>query len=191
MSIPLNIVHLDGTAHSAGRRASFIKQLIEQEITNFRIWPGILDLSMPFRGICRAHKQIVKNAKDKGLPQVCIMEDDVIFFGKGAFDFFIKNIPDDYDIYFGSISTGEPDKQNIVTAFSGMSLYIVRERFYDTFLSVKETANIDGQLSRKGLYKLCPEMVCYQMDGYSYNKKAMKQYSKLSKKYKTYSCEQH
>ena len=174
---------------SADRRASFIKQLIQQEITDFRIWPGILDLSMPFRGICRAHKQIVKNAKDQGLPRVCIMEDDVCFFAKGAFEFFVKNIPDDYDIFLGSISSGELDKDNAVKWFRGMSLYIVHERFYDTFLSVKETANIDSVLSDKGVYKVCPALVCYQMDGYSYNKKAVKQYSKLTNKYKIYGAQ--
>jgi hypothetical protein len=79
MSIQLNVIHLADMPQSADRKASFIKQLIEQKITDFRIWPGILDLSMPFRGICRAHKQIVKKCKRSGIAHVCIMEDDVVF----------------------------------------------------------------------------------------------------------------
>jgi len=187
--LKLNIIHLYATSFSDARRKNFIKQGMEQEIKDFRIWPGVLDLSMPFRGISRAHKQIVSHAKNNKLPRVCVMEDDVAFFAKGAFEYFIKNIPDDYDIYLGSISSGEPDKDNVVKWFRGMSLYIVHERFYDTFLSVKETANIDSALSDKGVYKVCPALVCYQMDGYSYNKKAVKQYSKLTNKYKIYGAQ--
>lgn len=182
----LNILHLFGTDFSKGRYDSFMKQLSEQAITDFKIWPGIYDKWMPPRGINRSHKQIITDAKEKGLPNVCVMEDDVCFYGKGAFDFFVSNIPDEYDIFLGSLSNGKPDDHGVVKWFRGMSLYIVNNCFYDTFLAANEKLDIDAALANKGLFRVCPEVVCYQADGYSYHKKAVKQYSRLTNQYKRY-----
>lgn len=186
----LNILHLYGTDFSKGRYDSFMKQLSEQGITDYKIWPGIYDKGMPQRGISRSHKQIIADAKGKGLPSVCVMEDDVCFFSKGAFDFFIKNVPNEYDLFLGSLSNGKPDAHGMIKWFRGMSLYVVNNCFYDTFLSVDEKKDIDAALSSSGLFKVSPEIVCYQADGYSYHKKAVTQYSKLTKQYKIYNgCE--
>lgn len=185
----LNILHLYGTDFSQGRYDSFMKQLSEQGITDFKIWPGIYDKGMPYRGINRAHKQIIADAKERNLPSVCVMEDDCMFYGSGAFDFFINNKPTEFDIYLGSLSNGTSDSYGILKWFRGMTLYIVNNCFYDTFLSVPEKMDIDAALSNKGLFKVCPAIVCYQSDGYSYHKKAVKQYSKLTNQYKRYAPE--
>ena len=66
------------------------------------------------------------------------MEDDVYFPAQDGFEYFLKNKPDDFDIYLGGIYLGS-DKvkemnQRIRHRFSGLHCYIVHERFYDTFL---------------------------------------------------------
>lgn len=185
----LNILHLEGTEYSEVRRQNFMKQVEEQQILDYKVWPGIYDAGIPKRGISRSHKQIIADAKERKLPFVCVMEDDVAFFQKGAFDFFIKNIPIHWDIYLGSLSNGRPDKHGVVEWFRGMSLYMIRKDFYDVFLSLDERKDIDVALSQKGLYRVCPDIVCYQIDGYSYHKKAMTKYSRLANQYKKYSCE--
>lgn len=185
----LNILHLYGTEYSQGRYDSFMKQLSEQGVIDFKIWPGIYDKGMSQRGISRSHKKIIADAKERGLPSVCVMEDDVCFFSQGAFNFFINNIPVEYDIFLGSLSNGKPDANGVVKWFRGMSLYVVNNCFYDAFLSVDEKKDIDAALSMKGLFKVCPEIVCYQADGYSYHKKSMKQYSKLTNQYNQYAPE--
>lgn len=169
-----------GQPHSEIRRRNFEAQLQEQAILNFRIWPGILK-SIPVAGISKAHKQIVQWAKDNKLPDVCIMEDDVAFYDKNGFNSFVSEKPEDYDIYITGISGGTADKVGIIKGFTGMSLYFVHERFYDTFLAVPETKNIDSALSGLGKYIARLPNLCYQIDGYSYNKKRVKKYSHLFK----------
>ena len=52
-----------------------------------------------------------------------------------------------------------------------MTLYIVNERFYDTFLGLNEWNNLDRELAFKGRYVVCNPFVVTQHGGYSDNKK--------------------
>lgn len=182
----VHVLHLRGTEHSNDRYASITQQLIHQNIANYKIWDGLEDKYNVCRAINKSHKQIIKWAKDNSMPNICILEDDCVFTSLGAFDFFMKNKPIEFDMYLGSLSSGKPDEKGVVKWFRGMTLYMVNGCFYDIFLSVKDDENIDAALSNKGNYIVCPEAVCYQKDGYSYHKKEMKQYSKLSNQYKIY-----
>ena len=119
-------------------------------------------------GVGMAHKLVVSEARERGETEVLIMEDDVKFTAPGAFNFFIRKKPVEFDLYLGGIMTGTP-KKGMVPDFSGLHCYIVAARFYDVFLSAGNTtfgntANIDRWLTNKGLFKVCMPMIAFQWD---------------------------
>jgi hypothetical protein len=181
----IHIIHLRNTDYSNDRYNSFTKEMNEQGITDYKVWDGIHDVDR-IRAISRAHKQIVQYAKDQGLPEICIAEDDVIFTGEGAFDYYLQNKPNEFSIYIGGLSNVLKRECEYITDFRGMTLYTVHECFYDKFLSVSETINIDAGLKGLGMYYLCNKVVCSQRAGYSYHKKRHKDYSHLLKQYDVY-----
>jgi hypothetical protein len=166
----LNIIHLP---HRTDRLKVLNQELLEQNILKYKIWDGIIDKSFPQRGISQAHKQIVKYAQEEKLAEILIAEDDLHFTSKGAFDYFIKNKPNHYDIYLGGIHEGKVKEDDTVEDFSGGTLYIVNSRFYDVFLSVPENLNIDRALRYRGKFVVCNPPVAIQHNGFSDN---IKQY---------------
>jgi hypothetical protein len=163
---------------------SFKKQSAEQGF-EFKRWEGIIDQQMPFRGINNAHCQIVRDAKDKGLEMVCIAEDDAIFFNIGSWDYYVKNMPSEFSIFFGMIYEGTIDENNrIIVGLSGLTIYTVHESFYDIFLGLRETNHLDreiGFLCYKYKFMCCDKFVAYQSDGFSDNKKQDATYGHLLK----------
>ena len=171
------IVNVINLPHREDRRLSAIKQSNEQK---FEIiwWMGIVEIP-PCSGVSKAHRQIVQHAKDTGQKEVCIMEDDCVFTAPGAFDYFIENKPQEFDVYFGMNYSGEIKNNRIVNGFSGMTLYIVKDSFYDFFLSAPDLNHIDrwlGLTAFQNKYFVCPEYCCYQMGGFSDNRKATSNY---------------
>lgn len=165
----LNIIHLP---KRTDRHNSLLVQMDKQKI-NFRIWEGEIHKHSRKKGICRSHKKIVQWAKDNKQPFVVIAEDDIQFFAEGAWDFYLDNIPNDYDLYFGMIYNGIINKENkITTVCSGMTLYMVNERFYDTFLSIPDDSHIDRESTaffNTHQLKVCNPFVCEQSGSYSDN----------------------
>ena len=81
----------------------FENKLFEQNIDNYKIWEGVKDEKNPKKGIAKAHKQIIRWARDQNLPSVMIAEDDIKYRAIGAFEYFIKKEPKEYDLYLGGI----------------------------------------------------------------------------------------
>jgi len=164
----LNIIHLKKRAD----RLDLIRsELLEQNIEKYKMWDGIIDHSISLRGISQAHKQIVRYAQRERIAEILISEDDVHFTANGAFQFFIKNKPQHYDIYLGGINGGIIKKDNTVDDFSGLTFYMINERFYDIFLSTPENVNLDRALSNKGKFFVCNPFVAIQHNGFSDNLK--------------------
>jgi len=148
--------------------------LLQKEITTqgltVRYWPAIKDpLNRSFVGISQAHKQIVRWAATEGLPEVCIMEDDCYFFAPGAWDYYLSQKPEDFDLYLGGVFHGL-NEDNTATDYCGNTLYIVHSRFYATFLDTNELNHLDRALAGKGRYVVCDPMVVSQHGGFSDNK---------------------
>lgn len=140
-----------------------------------------------FRGVSNAHKQIVLYAKANGLKEICIGEDDMKFLGKGAFEYFVKNKPDDYDLYLANIFAGNISEDNTVDNFAGLTLYFIHERFYDKFLSSDKLKHLDRAMEdHKGKYVVCNPMVTSQHAGFSENKKAWGEYDEYLQNYKLF-----
>src|ERR1700677_1855384 len=88
-------------------RYDLLQKEIETHGLTVKYWPAVKDpLNRVFVGISQAHKQIIRYAKENKLPSVCIAEDDLYFFAPGAWQYFLDNIPADYDIYLGVVFHG-------------------------------------------------------------------------------------
>jgi hypothetical protein len=162
----LNIIHLP---HRKDRKELLLGQLEQQGIIDYYIWEGIVDIKITARGISQAHKQIVQYAKKNQLPEVLIAEDDLKFTAKGAFNFFLENKPIDFDLYLASIYLGEIKNDNTVNDFSGLTFYIVREKFYNLFLSMPEHDNLDRLMKGQGKFCVCNPFTVVQHNGFSDN----------------------
>lgn len=159
------------------------KELKAQNITEFRLWDGVVH-KVPRTGISRAHKQIVQYAKDNNLERITIAEDDVKFCFEGAYDYYIKNIPTDYDLYLASVYHGKI-KDNLVADFAGLSLYTIHSRFYDTFLASDETIDVDIDMKDKGKFVVCcPFAAIQQSNVFSDNVREVVNYDSRLEKYR-------
>ena len=85
----LNIIY-DARRHE--KYHPLMYELERQGITDFEIWPCIM-LPDVVQSINASHKMIVRDAKDKGLEEVFIAEDDLFFPAKDGWEYFLKNKP--------------------------------------------------------------------------------------------------
>lgn len=171
----LHIIHLK---HRTDRGQLLDIQLFEQNIVNFKLWEGVLDEENPKRGIAKAHKQIIEWARNQNLPSITIAEDDIKFSAPGAFEYFIKNEPKEYDLYLGGIMYGNINSDNSVNDFAGIHLYKINQNFYDTFLSLSEEKDVDRSLAGKGKFIVCNPFAAIQHNGFSDNKKKYQKYDR-------------
>lgn len=137
-----------------------------------RFWEGEI-AKQGFIGISRSFKRIVQWAKENNLERVHIGEDDLLFSAPGAWQYYLENIPESYDIFYGGIYAGEIENNRIKNGYSGHTLITVHNRFYDFFLSIKESDHCDRQLGNFAFEKefiVCSPFVVYQIpDTYSDN----------------------
>lgn len=188
MRLTANIIHMPARAD---RMENIVKQSTEQGF-EYVLWPAQkpVEREKTCAAISRAHKQIVRHAKDTKLREVLIMEDDVRFTAPGAFDYFMEQLEGRYvkdfglyHIYLGGIMTGRP-LESMVRDFSGLHCYVVHEDFYDTFLGADENQHLDRWLAcTKGAFHICHPMVAFQTDGYSDNSSSMEFFAGRIRKY--------
>lgn len=170
----LHIIHL---SERTDRMELLLKELETQDITDYRIWPGIRNETHPCQGISAAHKQIVQYAKDNNLDEITIAEDDIKFTAPGAWQYYLTNKPGTFDLYLGSVYVLHEIKGHAIENFTGLTLYTIRARFYDEFLSTPTAGNIDVNLYGKGWYALCYPFAAIQHETYSDNSKGLINYS--------------
>lgn len=164
----LNIIHL---LHRKDRLNLLLKELESQNISDYLIWDGVTKYDNPTRNISEAHKSIVRHAKSQGYSEVLIAEDDIHFLYPNAFRYYLQFKPTDFDMYLGSVSSGKVSNDNIVNDFSGLTMYIIKDKFYDVFLQAETTNQIDRGLRGLGKFVVCNPFVAIQHNGYSDNYK--------------------
>jgi hypothetical protein len=174
------IVNILTLQESEQRQKALIPRLEEQGI-EYEWHYGIMDKMIPFAGIARSHKSIVRKARSRKDKFCCIAEDDVVFTALGSWQHFLNNMPEEFDLYLGGISNGHIALNNTCKDFRGLFLYVIHERFYDTFLSLNELTNIDAELAGKGLYYVCNPFAVIHADGHSYHHGTRKTYGHLWK----------
>lgn len=175
----LHIIHCDKygsdieIATTKNRKQNLLEQCNQQSIP-FVIIQGITKNLSICHNINLSHKQIVRMAMENGFERVIIAEDDLRFTAPGAWGYFLSQIPENYDLFFGVIYAGTIEDGRVMSAFSGgMTLYSVHKKFYTDFLSIPDAVHIDRYLgdyfSCSRDFFVCPKMVCKQMGGYSFN----------------------
>jgi hypothetical protein len=169
----LYIIHLP---RRTDRWNLLIHELREQNINDYKIWDGIEDFSAPWKGVAKAHKQIVRYAQEQNQEIIMIAEDDIKFTAPGAFEYFINNIPADFDLYLAGIIHGKINPDQTVNDFSGRTFYIIHSRFYETYLNLPEDYHQDRALKNKGRFVVCNPMTVIQYNGYSDNNRRMMDY---------------
>ena len=113
---------------------------------------------------------------EKGLKEVAIAEDDLYFTHLNGWQWFLKNKPKGYDLYLAGTYIVPVEQKQIV----GFHLYMVHEKFYDTFLSVPDNVHIDTHMNElKGDYHFCYPMAALQRSGWSSNNHAVCDYNKV------------
>lgn len=175
----LNILHLE---RRKDRMDSLLKQLSEQEISFFSIHEAIDQKVNTKQAITIGHKRIIQEAKNNNKPNCIIAEDDLVFTAKGAWNYFLSQIPEDYDLFCGVIYAGTVNEENRI--LNGMSatqtLYSVHERFYDFFLSQPDDVHIDrnfGNYAFDKKYYVCNPMCVKQSGGFSDNMRKEMRYT--------------
>lgn len=153
------------------RVLSICKQSKEQKFS-VRFWEGIIDKRGGYAGINLSFKKIVRWAKEQNLPMVCIGEDDLIFSAPGAWQYYLDQMPEEFDTFSGGIYSGQIEGNRIMNGYSGHTLLTVHSRFYDFFLSITDADHLDrhlGNFCHEKMYLVCMPYVCYQSQGYSDN----------------------
>lgn len=120
---------------------------------------------------------IVAYAKDHKMPEICIMEEDVMFLGPGAWQHFLTNKPERFDLYLGGCyglnqeayrRIAEEPGATPINNFAGLHCYIIKESYYDKFLAMPDDKHIDDQPGM-GRFYVCSPFVALQHPGWSSN----------------------
>lgn len=162
-----------------------LEELKRQKIDDYELWNGIYLPSIK-AGINAAHKQIVEYAKLAGWEMVCIAEDDVVGTHENSWDYFLSQIPKSFDLFLSMVYLGQPDGNNRVKEFTGLTLYIVHSRFYETFLNTNPNEHLDRSLDGLGEYIVCSPFTFIQRNGVSANTGKHEEYDSLLANRKLY-----
>lgn len=165
----LNVLH---DTFRADRYKLLMAEVSAQGL-EIKLWEAVKGNRKSSMNVNAAHKQIVRYAKENNLPEICIAEDDIKFCGNGAWKYFLDNKPGDYDIYLGGITSGKILAGNVVERFSGFHLYMVHKKFYDIFLSVESSRDIDAAMTRKGRFIVCNPFAAITHKTFSDHRKVM------------------
>lgn len=152
-------------------------ELSRQGIADYEIWPALI-LPDVIESISASHKAIIRDAKEKGLKEICIAEDDVYFPAADGWQYFLKNKPEDYELYLAASYGGYSEKQPI-----GFHLYCIHEQFYDKLLSIPDNCHIDTGTWWLGKEKFvfCYPFAALQRPGFSANNMSHADYNKILK----------
>lgn len=147
-----------------------LNELGRQGITDYKIWPIVEDKDSVIRSINLSHKQIIRDAKERELPEVYVMEDDIWIPAKDGWKRFIEDIPIwPFDIYLGGTYGLNKPITGKIDQINGFHCYIMRERFYDTFLNVPDDVHIDTALDGLGRFYVKYPFIALQRPGFSSN----------------------
>lgn len=179
----LNIIHDNRRSE---RWEPLMQELFRQGIMDYKIWPPVEDTNNVIRSINLSHKQIVQDAKDRGLKETAIAEDDVFFPSPDGWKYFLRKKPPYYELYLGGcyspIKHGWDEAPYSYTQNPvGLHMYLIHERYYDTFLATDEMSHIDTAQESIAI-KVCYPMAALQRPGFSANNRDHADYNTILKR---------
>lgn len=163
-----------------------LEKELDQQGINAKIWLAVHDSSSVAKSINLSHKIIVSYAKEHNLPEICILEEDVMFMAPGAWQYFLANKPEVFDLYLGGCYGLNQDAYRRIAEeagatpihnFAGLHCYIIDAGYYDKFLAMPEDKHIDDQPGM-GRFFVCSPFAALQHPGWSSNNKVMTNYNK-------------
>lgn len=161
---------------SFDKKELLLKEFSNQGINDYKFWDCVVITNDVVSSINASHKNIVRYAKENGLKEVCIAEDDLMFPCVGAWDYFLNNKPDNFDLYLSATYVVSHPLKHIC----GFHLYVVNESFYDKFLSASDSEHIDTVMdSIKGNFVFCYPFAALQRPGFSANNKSVVNYNSV------------
>ena len=189
-----NIIHNKENTH---RYEHLLKQMETQGIGTFKFSPAIF-LDCPKTSVMEAHKKVVRDNYDQ--PEIIIFEDDIVFTKPDSHDRFLglyRDIPENVDIFLGSyykhskIRPVDEDFDELRWAFNGLHHYIIRKKFYDTFLSLPDGKHVDRAVGDTGAKIYVPKLLLSRQmglkeNGFSERRKTKNDYTSLEGKLKYY-----
>jgi len=159
------------------------KCITSQKIKDYEIWPCILRPDV-VSSINESHKMIVADAKEKGLAECLIAEDDMTVPNDKGVEWFFKNKPTLYDIYSAGnyLPFEKKEKEGAfrVKDLVGLHFYLIHSRYYDEFLATDPMQHIDTA-QKSNLMYVCYPMPVLQRPGFSANNMAQVNYNSLLK----------
>lgn len=152
----LNIIHDDRVF---GRIEPLIEELEKNKI-QYNIRAACIDKKTVLESITESFRRIIQDAKDKGLSEVWIAEDDLTLSCDRAWKYFVDNKPKDFDVYIsGSYLVHHEWKYEpplvLVNEWVGNHLIVVHEKYYDRWLESKPDVHIDNEQKGKGDFYVC------------------------------------
>lgn len=147
----------------------------ELDLTNIKYKPTLLKGEL---GILETHLKLLQEAKDAGLKEIVIMEDDVVFTDEvSKFDEYFNEIPKDWDMIFvggnhiyGNTPNVITDRVLKVNGTVAIHCIIIRESVMDVILAIAKgrQKQIDGYYAdiQKGynVYCFTPNMALQYED---------------------------
>jgi len=176
----LNIIFDDRQPNDYDR---LLQEFERQGIRCYKFWEATVNTCSVVKSINASHKKIVMWAKEQGLPEVCVAEQDLWFPAEDGWNYYLSKKPKEYDLYLSSTYI-IPIENNKVCGFH---LYFVSERFYDQFLSVPDESHIDTAVGDlRGNFVFCYPFAALQNPGFSANNKSVVNYNSILKEQDVY-----
>lgn len=171
MGLTLNVIYDD---RNISRYEPLMDEIKRQGITDYKIWEAVIDKRTVVESINASQKQIIRWAKETGQKMVWMAEDDLMFPNEKGAEYFLNNIPRDFDVYLAGSYLIDANTQYVspvtkVKAYVGHHCIIVHEKYYDRFLSVPDDVHIDVAQDGLGDFYLCYPMAALQRPSRSAN----------------------
>lgn len=150
-----------------------MQELQRQGLTEYKIWEPVPAVTV-VESINKSHKAIIRDAKEKWLKEVCVIEDDCYFPSEKGFEYFLSKKPKSFKIY--SACNYIPQEQPIAKILVGFHCYIMHESFYDDFLNIPDDCHIDTSITGIDIH-VCYPFAALQRPGWSHNHRADANYN--------------
>lgn len=161
--------------HRVDRYEHVTSEVKKLTLDGFEIVEGIIDES---KTCFQSQQKCIRIAKERGLPYVLVLEDDVVFT-EGAQQILeevfeiVQTL--DWDMFFLGANLQKP-AQRLTTNLLKLSgayaahAYMVHQRFYDVILNLPPICEMDihyHNLMAKHNVFMCDPMIAYQLPSHS------------------------
>ena len=134
MGLTVNVIYDDRINFDDKER--LIKEFERVGINSYIFWSAVINEKSIVDSIAQSFKNIVYDAKEKGLKRVIVAEQDLFFPNVNGWKYFLENEPKEYSVYIGGnylVDNRVEYKAPLVKVreWVGNQLIIIDESYYD------------------------------------------------------------